>query len=101
RCKRIVRELGPLALTASSDTEASTRNLLQAYESAKASIGDNPGISGLLSAISELEAPINRFFDEVLVMAEKEDLKDARLSLLQHIADLPAGIANLSRLEGF
>lgn len=44
---------------------------------------------------------INRFFDEVLVMAEDPAVRSNRLGLLQRIAALPKGMADLSKLEGF
>jgi glycyl-tRNA synthetase beta subunit len=37
----------------------------------------------------------------VLVNAEEETLRNARLALVQHIAALPAGVADLSKLQGF
>jgi glycyl-tRNA synthetase beta subunit len=45
--------------------------------------------------------PINTFFDDVLVMAEDETLRENRLGLLQRITELAAGIADLSKLQGF
>ena len=36
-----------------------------------------------------------------LVMADDEALKNARLTLLNKIAELPRGLADLSRVEGF
>ena len=100
RCKRIVRELDPMALTADDDTDGSTRALLQTYRAASTTVPSG-GVSALLQILKDLETPVNRFFDDVLVMAEDARLRDARLSLLQHIATLPNGIADLSRLEGF
>ena len=44
---------------------------------------------------------VNSFFDEVLVMAEDEKLRATRLGMLQRIAALAAGAADLSPLEGF
>jgi glycyl-tRNA synthetase beta subunit len=44
---------------------------------------------------------VDRFFDQVLVMAEDETLQHNRLGLLQRIAALAADVADLSRLEGF
>ena len=44
---------------------------------------------------------INRFFDEVLVMADEERLRHNRLGLLQRIASLADGVADMSKLEGF
>ncbi|NJN81955.1 MAG: hypothetical protein HC802_06475 [Caldilineaceae bacterium] len=48
-----------------------------------------------------LQSPINDFFDSVLVNAENEDVRKARLALVQHIADLPKAVADLSKLQGF
>ena len=102
RCKRIVRELDPMPLTAKDDDDPSTQALLEAYETARGVVdsGGRP-VDLLLQILTDLEAPINRFFEDVLVMAEDQKLKDARLSLLQHIAALPDGTADLTRLEGF
>jgi len=44
---------------------------------------------------------IQRFFNDVLVMAGDTTLRQARLALLQRIAALTHGIADLSKLEGF
>ncbi len=44
---------------------------------------------------------INKFFDEVLVMAEQEAVRHNRLALVGQIANLSHGIADLSKLEGF
>jgi glycyl-tRNA synthetase beta subunit len=48
-----------------------------------------------------LREPVNRFFTDVLVMAEDPAVRQARLALLQRIAALPDGIADLSQLQGF
>ncbi len=44
---------------------------------------------------------VNEFFDKVLVMADDKVLKENRLGLLQRIASLSTGVADLSKLEGF
>lgn len=44
---------------------------------------------------------INQFFDEVLVMAEDQNLRKNRLGMLQQIAFLARGVADFSQLEGF
>ena len=44
---------------------------------------------------------INTFFDKVLVMVEDKATRENRLGLLQRIADLADGVADLSKLEGF
>ncbi len=44
---------------------------------------------------------ITQFFDDVLVMAEEEELRKNRLALLQKVVALSGGIADFSQLEGF
>ena len=103
RCARIVREMDEqLPLTAGADSDTSTASLLAAYESAAAVLEKADDRIGALHAVMvDLRAPINQFFEDVMVMAKEDALREARLSLMQHIAALPGGIADLSRLEGF
>jgi len=103
RCARIVKDLdGELPLTADTDIEASTQALLEAYEkAAKQVAGGADRIGVFAQAIVDLRAPINRFFEDVMVMDKDEALRNARLSLMQRIARLGDGVADLSRLEGF
>jgi len=57
---------------------------------------------GLLGEVlRDLQAPTNRFFTDVLVMAEDPAVRAARLALVQRIAALPDGSADLSQLQGF
>ena len=44
---------------------------------------------------------IDQFFEDVLVMDENQLLRENRLALLQRIAALADGVADMSRLEGF
>jgi glycyl-tRNA synthetase len=57
--------------------------------------------SELFTAFQPVIPAINRFFDDVLVMAEDRALRENRLALLQRIAALTSGIADLQVLEGF
>ena len=41
--------------------------------------------------LADLQGPINRFFTDVLVMAEDPAVRQARLALVQRIAALPNG----------
>ena len=50
---------------------------------------------------ASLQGPINRFFTDVLVNAEDLAVRQARLALVQRVAALPEGIADLSQLQGF
>jgi len=57
--------------------------------------------AALWPTLAGLAAPINAYFEKVLVNAEDATLRAARLALVQHIAALPAGVADLSKLQGF
>ncbi len=58
-------------------------------------------VDEFLEFVVKLVPSINAFFDKVLVMAEDKKLQENRLGLLQQIAALSKGIADLSKLEGF
>jgi glycyl-tRNA synthetase beta chain len=51
-----------------------------------------------LKALSSLTEPINNFFDNVLVMDKKEEIKLNRLSLLKDIWKMALNIADFSKL---
>jgi glycyl-tRNA synthetase len=58
-------------------------------------------VDEFLEIVAKLIPSITAFFDKVLVMAEDKAVKVNRLGLLQRIAALSNGIADLSKLEGF
>jgi glycyl-tRNA synthetase beta subunit len=58
-------------------------------------------VDDFLEAFLPMIPVINRFFDEVLVMAEDEAVRKNRLALLQRLSALADGVAEMSRLEGF
>ncbi len=51
-----------------------------------------------LSALAGLRGPVDRFFDDVLVMADDEALKNNRLALLASLRALFLDVADISRL---
>lgn len=53
---------------------------------------------GALEALGRLRAPVDRFFEEVLVMAEDAELRNNRLALLGGLRRTFVTIADLSRL---
>ncbi len=102
RAKRIVRKLEvAYPLDAGADAEPATQALLAAYQAAAPALRATPDVATLVATLTALTAPINAFFDKVMVMVDDEALRAARLGLLQHIAALPDGIADLSVLQGF
>lgn len=52
-----------------------------------------------IKALMTLKEPINRFFDKVLVMDKKEEIKQNRLSLIKNIQTLALQIADFSKLS--
>ena len=55
---------------------------------------------GALAALAGLREPIDRFFDEVLVMDEDEDVRNNRLRLLNRFAGVFGGVADMGALAG-
>ncbi len=52
-----------------------------------------------LKRLASLRAPVDRFFDEVMVMADDAALRDNRLALLKRMSGLFLQVADLSRLQ--
>ncbi len=103
RCARITRNLDEaLPLNESAYVEQVERDLHAAYVDAQSQMDSADEPSRVLGEqLHTLQAPINVFFDNVMVNAEDETLRRARLALVQHIAALPDGAADLSKLQGF
>jgi glycyl-tRNA synthetase beta chain len=53
-----------------------------------------------LKALVALRAPVNDFFDGVMVMDENPQVRNNRLALLRDVQALLGGVADLSRLPG-
>jgi glycyl-tRNA synthetase beta subunit len=100
RCVRITRNLTEqFELRRSDFVLAEEKELLAAYETAvQASDGT---LDTCIHNLRQLVPAITTFFDNVLVMDEDTAVRQNRLALLQHIASLTQGIADLSELEGF
>ncbi len=103
RCARIVRGIErDLPLQPASYQEKVEHELHTAYESAAVKLnGASDAAESLGQVLADLSAPINSFFDTVLVNAEEDDVRLARQALVQRIALIPASVADLSRLQGF
>ena len=104
RCVRITRdftqkfELDPQAFT-----EKAEEGLYSALLQAEKSLQRSQALStdSFLNAFLPMLPAVNRFFDEVLVMAEDVTFRQNRLALLQRIVALGKDIADMSKLEGF
>jgi glycyl-tRNA synthetase len=100
RCVRITRDQKKkYAVRPDAFTEDAERGL---YEAVQSSAARGPtSVDELLTCVVSLIPAINTFFDQVLVMAEDKAIRENRLGLVQAIARLADGIADLSKLEGF
>ena len=102
RCVRITRNLDArYPVDEGVFIEPAERELFSALCEAE-SIERFPGsVDDLLNAFLPMIPPIDRFFDNVLVMIDDVTIQENRLGLLQRIAALASGVADMSRLEGF
>jgi glycyl-tRNA synthetase len=104
RCVRITRPVEGLAeSTIDPDLleKESERQLYEVLQAAEATPRQAGSVDDFLQAFLPLIPPIDKFFEDVLVMVEDEPLRLNRLSLLHSIAALADGVADMSRLEGF
>ncbi len=80
----------------------SERSLLDACEQGSVAVtsalaGDD--YAAALGALAELRAPIDRFFDDVLVMDEDTAVRENRLRLLNRFVEVFAGVADIGALS--
>ncbi|WP_420644903.1 glycine--tRNA ligase subunit beta [Candidatus Leptofilum sp.] len=100
RCVRITRSQSE-TFTLRPDAFAlpAEQQLLAAYQQAAAQ--QDGTMPTFVATLRDLKPAITHFFDDVLVMDEDTAVRKNRLALLQHIAALANGLADLSELEGF
>ena len=102
RCVRITRDQKEkFTVKPKCFVEAAEKKLFAALEEAEKRKRAPGSADDFLNAFVHMIPAINEFFDKVLVMAEAKSVKENRLGLLQRIASLADGIADLSKLEGF
>ena len=102
RCVRITRDQKDIFTVSEDRLETESELLLYAaLIQAEKDLAGKDSVNAMLNAFLPMVPVINRFFDEVLVMVDDEDLRENRLGLLQRIAQLSKGVADLTYLEGF
>ena len=52
----------------------------------------------MLTQATKLVDPINKFFDDVMVMAEDEKIKNNRLALLSAVKDVTHAVGDLNAI---
>ncbi len=104
RCVRITRAINEsFEVDPQAFAEKAEESLYSALLLAEKSLhmARHRSAESFLTAFLPMITEVNRFFDEVLVMAEDTTLRQNRLALLQRIVALGSGIADMSKLEGF
>lgn len=56
--------------------------------------------AGILEVLATLREPIDRFFEQVMVMVEDENIKRNRLALLFNVVELARQVADFSKIAG-
>ena len=102
RCVRIIRGLDQNYNVDPENFEAeSEQALYDAILKSEREMAGVKAVDSFLNAFEPMVPVINHFFDEVLVMAEEPATRENRLAMMQRIAALAHGTADLSCLEGF
>jgi glycyl-tRNA synthetase len=102
RCVRITRDQKErFVVEPAAFVENVEKELYQALQTAENQKRQPGSVEDFFQTFLPLIPVINRFFEVVLVMAEEPAVRANRLGLLQRIAALAEGAANLALLEGF
>ncbi len=82
-----------------NEAEASLFKVFDQTETQVADCLKNQDAEAAFSAIAGIKAPVDRFFDDVMVMTDNAELRQNRLALLKRISDLFARLADFSRIS--
>lgn len=98
RIANILRKSGEFAadIDAALLQEPAEQALYDALTVAQATFPQDP--QGQLNVLADLREPVDRFFDDVMVMAEDERVRGNRLALLACLRSLFLDLADVSRL---
>jgi glycyl-tRNA synthetase beta chain len=97
RAKNILGDQAPPPVDRGLLSEAAERELFEAVGRLG---GADGGYEARLRSLSSLRGPVDRFFDDVLVMAEDPRVRANRLGLLGQALSLFYRIADISKLGG-
>ncbi|MFN2234107.1 MAG: hypothetical protein ACK2U1_07745, partial [Anaerolineales bacterium] len=102
RCVRITRTLEEqFKVDPDKLFEPAAKVLFAALEEAESAARAPGSVNDYLTTFLPMIPTIDRFFEEVLVMDEDPVKRRNLLGLLQRIASLANGVADMSKLEGF
>ncbi|MFN8418491.1 MAG: glycine--tRNA ligase subunit beta [Anaerolineae bacterium] len=101
RCVRITRDKPAYILKPELLTPEESVVLFKAAQQAHAALKPTDNVSAFLSSFQPIIPAVTTFFDKVLVMDKDDAVRENRLALLQYVAALAKGRADLSHLSGF
>ncbi len=81
------------------DAEQALAKALEQIENEVSGLFDQANYRQGLSLLSTLRGPVDQFFDQVMVMADDEALRNNRLALLTRLRDLFLRVADISHLN--
>ncbi len=81
------------------DAEKELHSLFVEVEQEMNSFIDQSNYLAALKAMLKMKEPVDNFFDNVMVMAEDEQVKANRLNLLTALASLILGIGDISKMQ--
>ncbi len=80
-------------------TETAEIQLHESLRKVRADLGDRTDLVHFTEVAGRIVDPINAFFDQVFVMVDDADLRQARLGLLAAVRDLGAGVLDWPHLR--
>jgi len=91
--------LGVAKRLLTEDAERSLHNALENARKKAAPMLEQRRYAEILNELADLREPVDRFFDEVMVMADDEAVRNNRLGLLGELRALFLDVADISRLS--
>ena len=82
------------------DAEQALATAISALDVAVTPLFEQREYTAALRKLAALQTPVDRFFDDVMVMSDDSALRDNRLALLNALSDLFLQVADISRLQG-
>lgn len=105
RVRNILRQAGAAASGAidvqklASPAEHALHGALEQTRAKVAPLLARADYTEALKALAQLQAPVDRFFDDVMVMVDDAAVRTNRLALLGELARLCSQVADISRLQ--
>ena len=79
--------------------EQALASAISALETKVDPLFDTRDYTGALCELAALQAPVDAFFNDVMVMDEEPSLRDNRLALLNGLSELFLRVADISKLQ--